>query len=77
MLEEARDTGEIIERVAALDMLAKMLTRGGRIDADITDLDSRIEVEIHPLADHVERLDAIPGIDRTAAQAIIAEIRWT
>ena len=71
MLEEAF-TGHFTDSHAFL--LAKMLTRGGRIDADITDLDTRIEVEIHPLADHVERLDAIPGIDRTAAQAITAEI---
>ena len=47
---------------------------GGRLDADIAELDTRIEAEIRPFADQVERLDAIPGIDRTAAQAIIAEI---
>ena len=55
-------------------LLAKMLARVDDIDADITELDTRIEAEIGPFADQVERLDAIPGIDRTAAQAIIAEI---
>ena len=70
MLEEAF-TGHFTDSHAFL--LAKMLARVDDIDADLTDL-TRIEAEIRPFADHVERLDAIPGIDRTAAQAITAEI---
>jgi transposase len=71
MLEEAF-TGHFTDHHAFL--LAKMLARVDDIDADIAELDARIEAEIRPFADQVERLDAIPGIDRTAAQAIIAEI---
>jgi len=70
-LEEAF-TGHFTSHHAFL--LTKMLARVDDIDADIADLDTRIEAEIGPFADQVERLDAIPGIDRTAAQAIIAEI---
>jgi transposase len=71
MLEEAF-TGHFTDHHAFL--LAKMLARVDELDADIADLDTRIEAEIGPFADQVERLDAIPGIDRTAAQAILAEI---
>jgi len=55
-------------------LLTKMLARVDDIDADLADLDARIEAEIGPFADQVRRLDAIPGIDRAAAHAIIAEI---
>src|SRR5512144_1881024 len=71
MLEEAF-TGYFTDHHAFL--LTKMLARVDELDADIADLDARIEAEIRPFADQVERLDAIPGIDTTAAQAIIAEI---
>ena len=45
MLEEAF-TGHFTDHHAFL--LAKMLTRVDELDADITDLDSRIEAEIAP-----------------------------
>src|SRR4249919_3967224 len=63
MLEEAF-TGHFTHHHAFL--LTKMLARVDDIDADIAELDTRIEAEIRPFADRVERLDAIPGIDRTA-----------
>ena len=66
MLEEAF-TGHFTDHHAFL--LAKMLARVDEIDADIAELDARIEAEIGPFADQVERLDEIPGIDRTAAQS--------
>ena len=44
------------------------------IDADIADLDARIEAQMAPFADAVARLDEIPGIGPTAAAVIIAEI---
>ncbi len=71
MLEEAF-TGYFTDHHAFL--LTKMLARVDDIDADIAELDTRIEAEIRPFADRVERLDAIPGIDHTAAHTIIAEI---
>jgi transposase len=37
-----------------------MLARVDDIDADIAELDARIEAEIGPFADQVDRLDAIP-----------------
>jgi transposase len=49
----------------------------GRIDqasADIAELDHKIEEEIAPFAQTVDRLDEITGVGRTAAQVIIAEI---
>ena len=55
-------------------LLGKMLARIDRIDADLTDLDTQIEAMISPFAEAVDRLDTIPGIGATAAQAIIAEI---
>lgn len=48
----------------------------GRIDAattTIAELTARIEIEIAPFADAVDRLDGIPGINARIAQIIIAE----
>jgi transposase len=55
-------------------LLSKMLARIDAINADIADLDARIETEIAPFADAVARLDEIPGIGPVAAAVIIAEI---
>jgi len=55
-------------------LLAKMLARIDALDADIAEVESRIEQAIAPFAEAVARLDAIPGIGVTAAQAIIAEV---
>jgi transposase/transposase-like protein len=52
-------------------------TMVGRIDqasADIAELEAKIEEEIGPFAQAVDRLDEITGVGRTAAQVIIAEI---
>jgi transposase len=70
-LEEAF-TGHFTTHHAFL--LAKMLARIDAIDADIAELDTKIEELIAPLASAVERLDEIPGIGRTAAAIIISEI---
>jgi transposase len=45
----------------------KMLARVDAIDADIAELDERIEQMIAPFGHLVEQLDEIPGIGRTAA----------
>ncbi len=55
-------------------LLARMLDRIDRTDADIAALDTQIEAQLDPFADAVARLDEIPGIGPTAAAVIIAEI---
>lgn len=55
-------------------LLTKMLARIDAIDADIAEVESRIEDAIAPFADAVERLDTIPGVGRATAQVIIAEV---
>jgi transposase len=65
-------TGHFTDHHAFL--LAKMLARADGLDADIAELDERIEEMIAPFAQAVARLDEIPGIGRVAAAVIIAEI---
>ncbi len=55
-------------------LLTRMLGRIDRLGADIAGVEARIEAEIAPFASAVERLDEIPGVGRTAAHVIIAEI---
>jgi transposase len=55
-------------------LLTKMLARVDAIEADIAELDAQIEIYIAPFAQAAARLEQIPGIGRTAARAIIAEI---
>ncbi len=55
-------------------MLTQMLTRIDAISANIAELDAKIESEIAPFAEAVERLDEIPGVGVIAARVIIAEI---
>jgi transposase len=71
ILEEAF-TGHFTDHHAFL--LGKMLARVDAIDADIAELDARIEEMITPFTAAAERLDEIPGIGRIAAAIIIAEI---
>lgn len=51
-----------------------MLARVDAINADIAPLDQKITQQIGPFVAAVERLDEVPGIGLTAANAIIAEI---
>ena len=55
-------------------LLGKMLTRIDALDADIAELDARVEAMTAPFASAVERLDEIPGIGPIAAAIIIAEV---
>ena len=55
-------------------LLRTMLTRIDEASADITAVDAQIEELIAPFIRAVDRLDEIPGIGRTIAQTIIAEI---
>jgi len=54
--------------------LAKILQRVDDTDRDIAAIDARIEAHLAPFAEAVAALDQIPGIDRVAAAAVIAEI---
>ena len=55
-------------------LLTKMLARIDAIDADIAEVETRIEEQIAPFADAVARLDPIPGVGVTTANVIIAEV---
>jgi transposase len=70
-LEEAF-TGQFSDHHAFL--LQTMLSRIDQASADIAELDRKIEIEIAPFVQAVERLDEITGVGRVAAQVIIAEI---
>jgi transposase len=65
-------TGHFTDHHAFL--LGKILARVDAISADITDLDATIEQLIAPFREAADRLIEIPGIGRTAAAVIIAEI---
>jgi transposase len=71
VLEEAF-TGHFTDHHAFL--LAKMLARIDAIDADIAELDAKIEAMTAPFVAAVARLDEIPGIGPIAAAIIIAEV---
>jgi transposase len=71
VLEEAF-TGHFTDHHGFL--LAKMLARVDALDADIAELDRKLEELIVPFAQAVDRLDEITGVGRTAAQLILAEV---
>jgi transposase len=71
VLEEAF-TGVFTDHHAFL--LAKMLARVDELDADIAELDHKLEELTIPFAPAVDRLDEISGVGRTAAQVILAEV---
>jgi transposase len=55
-------------------LLAKMLARVDAIDADIAELNARIEEMIAPFAAAVARLDEVHGIGPVAAAILLAEV---
>jgi transposase len=55
-------------------LLARMLARIDSLAADIAAVDARIEEQIAPFVQTVERLDEITGVGRIAAQVIVAEV---
>jgi transposase len=71
LLEEAF-TGFFTDQHAFL--LAKMLARVDALDADLAELDAKLQALIAGFAHAVERLDEIPGVGQTAAHLLIAEI---
>jgi transposase len=70
-LEEAF-TGRFTDHHSFL--LAKMLARIDQVNADLEDLDTRIEAESAPFEQAAARLDEIPGIGHVAACIIVSEI---
>ena len=71
LLEEAF-TGNFTEHHGFL--LSRMLARIDGITEDMTILQGRIDGHVAGFQDAVDRLDGIPGIAATGAQAILAEI---
>jgi transposase len=71
LLEEAF-VGRFGEHHAFL--LSRMLSRIDQASADIAAVEARIEAEVAPFAQAVNRLDEVTGVGRAAAQVIIAEI---
>jgi transposase len=71
LLEEAF-TGFFTDHHAFL--LRTMLARIDALDADIGELDTKIEALIAPFTAAVDRLDEIPGVGQTAAQILVAEL---
>jgi len=55
-------------------LLSSMLARIDQIGVNIAAIDTKIEAEIAPFAEAVERLDQIPGVGQIAARVIIAEV---
>jgi transposase len=70
-LEEAF-TGFFTDQHAFL--LAKMLARVDALDADLAELDAKIQELIAPFAGAAERLDEIPGVGQLAARLLLAEL---
>ncbi|SCE74401.1 Transposase [Micromonospora viridifaciens] len=70
-LEEAL-TGHFNDHHAFL--LGKMIARVEAIEADIAEVDARIEAQLAPFVEAAARLIEIPGVGPAAAAAIIAEI---
>jgi transposase len=65
-------TGRFTDHHAFL--LTQMLRRVDAITADVATVQERIDAQIAPFARAVVRLDEIPGVGATAAQAILAEV---
>ena len=71
LLEEAF-TGHFSDHHAFL--LAKMLGRVDALDADLAELDAKLQELIAGFAGAVDRLDEIPGVGQLAAHLLIAEL---
>jgi transposase len=55
-------------------LLAKLLARVDALDADLADLDAKLQELIGPFAQAVDRLDEVPGVGQTAAHLLLAEL---
>jgi transposase len=55
-------------------LLAKMLARVDQLDADLAELDAKLQELIADFAGAVDRLDEIPGVGQLAARLLLAEL---
>lgn len=65
-------TGRVTPHHAAL--LQELLAHIEYLELALTRLSQRIEQAIAPYAEHVTNLQSIPGVDRDAAETIVAEV---
>jgi len=54
-------------------LISRILAHIDYLDETIADLDAEIEEQMRPFVEIQERLDEIPGVDKRAAQVIVAE----
>jgi transposase len=55
-------------------LLGKMLARVDQLDADLAELDAKLQELIAGFAGAVDRLDEIPGVGQVAARLLLAEL---
>lgn len=55
-------------------MLSTLLRKLDRLDAELADIDGRLDTEMAEHADLIERLCTIPGVERVTAQVLVAEL---
>lgn len=57
-------------------MLADALAQLDSYDARLARIEEEIDHYMHPFEEVIQRLDTIPGVGRTTAQVIVAEVGW-
>jgi len=55
-------------------MLSRLLRKLDGLDAELAEIDAQLDEQMSEQAELIERLSTIPGVDRTTAQAVIAEL---
>jgi len=55
-------------------MLSRLLRKLESLDMELAEIDAQLDQQMSEQADLIERLSTIPGVDRTTAQAVIAEL---
>jgi len=55
-------------------MLSRLLRKLESLDMELAEIDAQLDQQMSEHADLIERLSTIPGVDRTTAQAVIAEL---
>jgi transposase len=55
-------------------MLTRLLTKLERLDGEVAELDARLCEQMQPYEEILDRLSTIPGVKKTAARVLIAEL---
>jgi transposase len=55
-------------------MLSRLLQKLDGLDAELADLDQKTETDMEPHRELIDRLCSIPGIEKTTARVLIAEL---